>query len=163
MKLYEITNEIAALNSIESDDEGMAQAISDTLDGISGELESKAQAVVLFIKNIESDAESISAEIERLQSRKKAIINKSESVREYLRFNMEKAGIQKIECPLFTIRCQKGREIAVIENQESLPDEFVTVKTEIKPDKNAIAKALKEGIDVPGARLELSKSSIVIK
>lgn len=163
MKLYEITNEIAALNSIESDDESMAQAISDTLDGMSGELESKAQSVVLFIKNIESDAESISAEIGRLQARKKALENKAESVREYLRYNMEKSGIQKIECPLFTIRCQKGREIVVIENQDSIPDEYVTVKTEIKPDKNAIAKALKEGVDVPGARLELSKSSIVIK
>lgn len=163
MKLYEITGEMAALNALDADDEGMAVAIRDTLEGMSGELEAKAQGIVCFMRNIDADVDALSAEIERLTARKRTLQNRIESIREYLRSNMERAGITKIECPLFSIRCQIGRDMAVIDDEYLLPDEYVTVKTEIKPIKADITKALKEGKAVPGAHLELSKSSLVIK
>nr|WP_234599981.1 siphovirus Gp157 family protein [Pseudomonas aeruginosa] len=51
----------------------------------------------------------------------------------------------------------------MIDDEKKLPDELVKVKVETSPDKNAIARALKDGKDVPGAHLERAKSSIRIK
>jgi hypothetical protein len=76
---------------------------------------------------------------------------------------MEACEIKKITCPLFSITLVDGRDSVAISDESLIPDEFVNVKTVISPDKNAIAKALKEGIEVSGASLQKGKSSIRIK
>ena len=76
---------------------------------------------------------------------------------------MEKLEIKKISCPLFSITHVDGQDIVVIDDESAIPDEYVKVKTEISPDKNAIKKALKEGAEVSGCRLARGKSSIRIK
>jgi hypothetical protein len=76
---------------------------------------------------------------------------------------MEAADIQKVSCPLFTITLAKGRDVAIIDDEEKLPDDLMRVKTSLEPDKVAILEALKNGKEVPGAHIEKSKSSIRIK
>lgn len=158
-QLYEIAGRYRELASLDADDE----AIANTLQGIECEFEEKAQRVVHVSLNLQSDVEAIDNEIERLKQRKAAILNHDARLREYLRTNMEATGITNISCPLFSITLAKGREIAVIDDANKLPDELVRVKTEIAPDKNAIAAKLKLGENVPGAHLERGQSSIRIK
>lgn len=163
-KLYEISEQYAELAALaDSDDENMKEAVSTTLECIEGDFNDKAQALVTVVHNMDSDVEALDAEIKRLQARKKAIENRQASMREYLRDNMERTGIKKISCPLFTINCVAGREIAVINDESVIPDEYMTVKTEIRPDKAAITKALKDGAEIPGVSLDRAKSSIRIK
>lgn len=164
MKLREIAEEyrqVAAM--IDSDDEGMAIAVRDTLQAIGGAFEEKAQAVIAIAQNLEADCAVIDAEIERLQAIKKARIGKADSLREYLRENMEATGIKKISCPLFSITLAAGREVAVIDSEDAIPDELMAVKTEIKPNKTEILRRLKAGEVVPGAHIERGQSSIRIK
>ena len=162
--LYELSGKYLELQKLaDADDQDMAAAIADTMEGIGGEIQAKAEAIVTVALNMGADVDAIDTEIARLQARKKVITNRQNSLKEYLRENMEATGITKISCPLFTVSCVVGREIAVIDNADEIPDEYVTVKTDISPDKNAIAKALKEGIEITGARLERAKSSIRIK
>lgn len=162
--LYQLSHQYAELQKLQdSDDEDLASAIANTLDGIGGEISEKAEALVTLVLNMDADVTAVSAEIARLNARKAAIVKRQDSMRDYLRENMESAGISKISCPLFSITCAKGREVAVIDSEEYIPDEYMRVKTEIAPDKNKIASALKAGVDVPGARLERSKSAIRIK
>lgn len=73
---------------------------------------------------------------------------------------LEACGMTKISCPLFTITLAKGRESVVVDDENSIPDDLMRVKTEIAPDKTAIAAKLKAGEEVPGARLERGQSSI---
>jgi ectoine hydroxylase-related dioxygenase (phytanoyl-CoA dioxygenase family) len=160
VKLYEIANDHRGLIALADESD---LDITDTLEAIEGEFNDKAESLVSVVLNMDGDVTAIDSQIERLQARKTAIKNRQESMKDYLRQNMEATGIKKISCPLFTINCVEGRQIAVIDNEESLPDEFVKVKTTVSPDKNAIAKALKEGEDVPGASLQRAKSSIRIK
>lgn len=75
---------------------------------------------------------------------------------------MEASGISKIECPYFSITLAAGRDIAVIDDPEILPDDLVDVEMSIKPKRADILKALKIG-DVTGAHIEKSKTSIRIK
>ncbi|NPW74976.1 siphovirus Gp157 family protein, partial [Pseudomonas aeruginosa] len=123
----------------------------------------KGKALATVVLNMDTDVEALDREIERLNDRKRAIKARQDSMKEYLRENMEAAGIKKISCPLFSITCVEGREIAVIDDEKLIPDDFTEVKTEIKPKKVDIARALKEGKKVPGAHLERAKSSIRIK
>lgn len=159
--LYQLTGEIKELRAL-GDIEGEL-VVKDTIDAIAGEFEVKAQSIVHVSLNLNADVSAIDAEIERLQERKRLLKKRDESLKDYLRENMEASGIKKISCPLFTITCVDGREIVIVEDESALPDDMVNVKTEISPDKKKILDALKAGQEVAGTRLERSKSSIRIK
>lgn len=163
-RLYEITGQFRKLAALaENADEDLAVAVRDTMGAIEAEFNDKALAVSRVILNFDADLAALDLEIERLQERKRLITNRQKQIKDYLRENMEAAGITKISCPLFTITCAKGRESVVVDDELKLPDELMRVKTEISPDKAAIAAKLKAGEDVPGARLERGQSSIRIK
>jgi hypothetical protein len=163
-KLYELTGQFKELAAIgEGADEDLAIAVRDTMAGIEAEFNDKALAVSRIILNMDADTAGLDREIERLQERKRLIINRQKGIKDYLRENMDAAGITKISCPLFTITLALGRESVVVDDQKALPDDLVTVKTEILPDKKAITAALKAGTEVPGARLERGQSSVRIK
>lgn len=162
--LYELTGQYKDLTALmDGADEDMAIAVRDTMGAIEAEFNDKALAVSRVILNMDSDIEQVDAEIERLQERKRLINNRSTQIKNYLRENMEAAGITKIACPLFTITLAKGRESVVVDDEKSLDDDLMRVSTKIEPDKKAIAARIKSGQEVKGARLELGQSSVRIK
>lgn len=163
MRLYEIANDYQEIQRLAEDDESMIEAVADTLDGITGEFEDKAQAVVAVATNTEADIDAIDAQIKRLQDKKKTIKARADWLRDYLKHNMDATGIDKIQCPLFTITLSKPTQKAEITDEKALPDDYVVVKTEFKPDKREILKALKEGKDVPGAALSEGARRLIIK
>ena len=162
--LYTIAEQFKELAVLaETADEDLAIALRDTMEGIEGEFQEKGKAIAMITLNIDGDLEAIQSQIDRLTERKRLINNRKESLKEYLRSNMDAAGITKITHPLFTITCGKGKPIVVIDDEKAIPDDFVNVKVTSAPDKAAIAKALKDGQEVPGAHSEIGKSSISIK
>jgi hypothetical protein len=165
MKLYEISEQYKEVQAlIESDDTGsMREAIADTMQMIEGDFQEKAQAVVSLTLNMGGSITALDNEIERLQDKKRVIQNKVDSIRDYLKHNMEATGISKIECPLFTITLSKPAKRVEITDEALLPDEFVSVKTTVSPDKVALAKALKEGKEITGAVLVDGASRLTIK
>lgn len=163
-KLYEITGQFRELQALaENADDGLAVAVRDTMEGIEAEFNEKALAVTRIALNMDADTEAIDREISRLQERKRMVASRQTQLKEYLRENMEAAGITKITCPLFTITLAKGRESVVVDDESKLPDELMRVKTDVSPNKAAIAEKLKAGEEVEGARLERGQSSIRIK
>ncbi|MGY2441374.1 siphovirus Gp157 family protein [Pseudomonas sp. SDO52101_S400] len=163
-QLYHITEQYKELSALaETADEDLAVALRDTMEGIEGEFQEKGKAIAMVALNIDGDLEAIQSQIDRLTERKRVITNRRESLKEYLRTNMEASGITKITHPLFTITCGKGKPIVVIDDEKAIPDDYVNVKVTSAPDKAAIAKAIKDGIEVPGAHTEIGKSSISIK
>jgi predicted transcriptional regulator len=162
MKLYELTGQMKELEAL-ADDPDMEIAVRDTLDAVQGEFNDKAMAITKIVLNTDSDCDAIDNEVKRLQAKKKSIQNRKTQLIDYLRENMESAEIKKIQCDLFTITLVQGREIAVIDDESALPDDFVRVETKVSPDKNAITAELKDGGTVVGAHLERAKSSIRIK
>lgn len=162
--LYQIGKEFQELAALaETADEDMAVAIHDTMGAIQAEFEDKGKAIAMLALNIDGDLEAIQSQIDRLTERKRIINNRKEALKEYLRTNMEASGITKISHPLFTISLGKGRPIVVVDNEKDIPDDYMNVKVTSSPDKAMIAKAIKEGVEVPGAHSETGKSSISIK
>jgi hypothetical protein len=161
--LYKLTEQQLELREMAGNSDMPAEAFADTFDALEGQFNDKAISVIHVVQNMNSDVEALDAEIKRLGDRKKTIKNKQDSIREYLRSNMEVNKITKIECPLFTITLAKGRDVCVIDNEELIPDDLITVTTSIKPDKAAILRVLKAGDEVEGAHIEKSKTSLGIK
>lgn len=160
MKLHELTGDWLALSQ---NDDIEPDAIKDTLESIEGSIHDKALALADWSFDLDGDIEKIDSAIERLQARKKSMQNRKESLIDYLRNNMEACDIKKITCPLFSITLVEGRDSVAISDESLIPDEFVNVKTVISPDKNAIAKALREGVEISGASLQKGRASIRIK
>ena len=161
--LYKLTEQQRELKELLDSEELPANALDDTFQALSGEFNEKAVAVVHVIHNMDSDIDAVDVEIKRLTAMKKALSNKKENIREYLRTNMEASDITKIECPLFKISLAKGRDTAFIEDEKKLPDDLVDVSVVTKPNKAEILKRLKAGEEVPGARIEKSNTSLRIK
>lgn len=157
--LYAITNEYLALAEKLADGDFDAQTIADTIEasGITDELAVKAQGIEHVARGAEAHNLAIDAEIARLQALKAHRVKVAAGLRVYLLDNMQRAGIEKIECPLFSISIRKNPPSVEILDQLSLPEKYM-VTPEPKPpvaapDKKAIAAALKAGEEVTGARL----------
>jgi hypothetical protein len=160
MKLYELA---AAVDKLHDDDSIDEQTLKDTLESIEGDISDKGINIVKLSNAWESDIDAIDAEIKRLQLRKKSLKSRADGLREYLKHNMQRSGISKIGCPLFTITLKKGRSVVNISDESLIPDDYVNVKTTVSPDKVAILKALKAGEAIEGAELSEGQPSLVIK
>lgn len=131
------------------------QTLADTLEGMSGELEVKAQNVVMFARNLESTAAAIKEAEAQMAARRKAIENRAAGLRKYVMTSMQVAGIQKIECPFFKLAIQNNPAAVDVFEPGLVPADFMVTPPPppAAPDKKAIAAALKAGTDVPGCRL----------
>lgn len=164
--LYELTGERLALQrrleSMNFDEE----TIADTLEGESTELQSKVENYGFVIRNRNAFADAINAEIQRLQDRLAAEKKRIASIEAWLLQNMMACGIQKIECPAFTIAVQANPQAVDVLDESQIPSEFMRVpepKPPVPaPDKKAILAALKSGADVPGCAIKQA-SRLVIK
>lgn len=132
------------------------QTVADTLEGLSGDLEVKATNVAMFVRNLETSAEAIKAAEAQMAARRKAIEARADRIREYLKTNMERTGITKIDSPYFSLRIKANPAAVHVEALELVPMKFFRQPAPPPPaiDKKAIGDALKAGEEVPGCRLE---------
>lgn len=131
------------------------EAVADTLESLGGELQAKAQSVVAFLRNLETTAEAIKQAEASMAARRKALENRASSLKAYVLDAMQHHGIQKIECPLFAVSIAKNPPAVEIEDERLIPDDYRTSPPPPPPqvDKKLIAQAIKDGFDVPGARM----------
>lgn len=132
------------------------QTVTDTLEGLSGDLEVKATNVAAFARNLEASADAIKNAEAAMASRRRSIEKRAERMRAYLKDNMERVGILKIESPQFCLSIKKNPPAVHVEAPELVPAEFMKIQPPPPPmlDKKAVGDALKAGNDVPGCRLE---------
>ena len=141
------------------DDEGLQlspDVIRDTLDGLIGAFEDKARAVAAYVLNLEAEAEAVAAAEARLKARRQSLEKRAAWLRDYLKTNMEAAGVTEIAAADRTFRVRVRLNPEAVELDGSLPElpaEYVREKVIREPDKAAILAALKAGKEVPGARL----------
>jgi hypothetical protein len=154
--LYALASEyeVIAEKLMESDlDE---QTIKDTLESVSGDLETKAVNVAMFIRNLESGAEQIKLAKKAMDEREKKLQSKADSIKQYLFDNMKRVGITKIDSPYFSLSIKKNPPKLIIDNADNIPEQYmITPPPPPKQiDNAAIKEALKNGADVDGAHLE---------
>jgi len=153
--LYVLADEYMTAAARIADLDVSDEAVAEALEDLKFPLEQKATNVAMFVRNLEATAEAIKAAETEMAKRRNALEARAEGVREYLRDNMIRAGISKIESPYFSLAIRDNPPAVVIDAESLIPAEFMR-KPEpppATPDKKAIAEEIKAGRDVTGAHL----------
>ena len=95
--MYELTSDYMAVLDMANNPDIPPEVIADTLEGISGEIELKAENSAIIIKELESEMLKIKTEEIRLSSRRKAIENNIEVIKQRLYNAMKLTGKEKFK------------------------------------------------------------------
>lgn len=160
MSLYHMTEQYRCALAELSDADLPEEVVADTLEALEGELLQKGQAVAAFTLNLAAEIEAIKAVEKRISDKRKALEKREASLREYLRVNMEKAGITEIKSVdgSFAAKLQKGRPSVVVDDESLIPDDSKYIRWKREVNKPAIAADIQAGVEVAGAHLETKPS-----
>lgn len=159
MKLYEIANDYAALANSDMD----AETIADTLEGIQGSFEDKAEQIMSVIKNEQALEEALKAEAKNLTTRATASANKVKNLKGYLASSINTMELKSVTAGVHKLSTRKGSQSVEIVDVDMLPADFVEYVTTTKADKNLIKEKLKLGETVEGAKMVTGKPTLMIK
>lgn len=144
--LYELTEQYQILQDMAYDPEVDGQTLRDTMEGLWGEIEEKADGYAKILFGMKSDIEMLKAEEDRLSARRKRLEEHSAWLKENLMANMQAIGKEKFKTALFSFSVQKngGKEPLVIDGTiEDIPGRFL-IQQDPVPDNDAIRKLLAE-------------------
>ena len=146
MTLYELTSDYLNLLELAEDPDIDEQAFLDTLEGIEGALEDKADNYAKCMRMLEADAKGIKAEEERLAKRRKTIEGNVSRMKSALQYAMESTGKVKFKTTLFSFGIQNNPASVVMDEQdiENIPERFLKYK-DPEIDRKAIKDAIKAG------------------
>lgn len=137
-------------------------AAADTLEGLRGEVEEKAEAVALYIKGRQAMAAALREEKKALDARIKACESAAEWLQDYLADNLRKAGIQVVETSKVEIKFRKLPDIVDVTGDVT-PEFQRVIPEKREPDKVAIKAALTSGLTLPFAELVTGRTGLQIK
>lgn len=161
--LYKITN-----NFIELMDKAESGEISEVEynqlgEELALELQNKSSNIIGFIRNSESYIEASKAEEKRLAERRKSIENRMDKFKEYVKQNMEKLNLEKVDTEIGTLSLRKNPISVEIIDEDKIPAEFKTIVQTVKTDKKAIADAFKStGELIEGVKINTENKSLRI-
>ena len=154
--IYELTESIRLLWDLMDQGELDDDVLKDAMMNSQEDLKDKLEGYCKFIRQMESDVDGISAEINRLQDRKTVLKNTIERSKNVMQMAMETAGEKKVKGQIFTISVQANPESVVLDEQyiENIPPEYLKVK-DPEVDKAKLKEDLKNGVNLEGvAHLE---------
>ena len=137
--LYELTEEYRQLLEMMEDDSVDPEVLQDTLEGVGGEIEAKADNCAKLIRELNG----VASVIERLKARKDVISNNADRVKKYLEKAMLDTGKRKFKTALFGFNIQKNPASVVVDREDKIPEEY-WIKQDPKLDKASLKKWLKD-------------------
>ncbi|MEQ4511798.1 MAG: siphovirus Gp157 family protein [Dickeya sp.] len=159
-----IASDMAKLQQLlETSDELTPEMIADTMSGLEIELSEKMDAIMIHVRNLQGQAKTCDEEAKRLAERKRSFENREKQLKKYALDCLLAAGLSSLKTPRNTFTARKGVASVIIDNESLLPDELVTVQTLVAPDKKAIKEAIENGVDVPGAHIEIGQQSLQVR
>ena len=153
--LYELTGQYLALMDIAEDAD--PDALRDTLEGLEGEFEDKADNYAKVIKNLEGQADVLDKEIDRLQRKKSRINNSIKSIKSNLERSMLVTGKRKFKTLLFSFGIQKNPPTISVVNEAAIPENFWKQQDPVL-DKKALMAFIKENGPTEYAQLTQGES-----
>ena len=158
--LYQLTADYLNLLEMAEDPDIDEQAFMDTLDGIEGAIEIKAEGYAKVMRQLEADAAACDAESKRLKNKSKTIDNNIRRMKQALQFAMQATGKTKFKTALFSFYIQKNSASVVMDEPyiENIPERFL-IRKDPEINRKAIKEAINNGEDIGGiAHLEQTES-----
>lgn len=162
LTLYNITNKFVELMDKAQDGELTEEEYNQLGEELAIELQKKGNNIIGYTKNVELTINAMKEEEKRISDLRKVLENKLERFKGYVKDNMDRLGITKMETSLGTLSIAKNPMSIEIENEEEIPSEYLIVTTKV--DKTKIKNHFKEtGELISGVRIIDDKTSLRIK
>ena len=137
--------------------------IADTIEGEELALGDKFDGIMALVRNLEGQAKTVAEEAARLSDRKKSFEGQAKNLKAYILKCLQAAELKTFKTERNTLTVRKGSLSVVIDDENQLPDELVSVVTVIAPDKKKIKEAIEAGEDIKGAHLEVGSESLQVR
>lgn len=121
-------------------------------DSLEDSYSDKVENIGKLIQSLRATADALDTESARLKARATSIKRKVDWLKSYVVDSMRELGREKIEGGVLVVSLTRNQRVE-LSDFEPIPDRFVTIVEDRKIDKAGIRQALKDGEDVPGARL----------
>lgn len=111
-----------------------------------------------FFDKLELSCEYFKKKENEIRDARKAYENFILRLKENLKFTMESMTVSELKGHDYRFKLSRAKAKVVITNEGAIPSDYVREKITYEVNKDAIKKAIDEGIVVPGASLEESVS-----
>ncbi|MFW5436270.1 siphovirus Gp157 family protein [Paenibacillus apiarius] len=161
MRLYDLTDQYRDL--LELAQEG-AEGVDYTamLEGMEGAIGDKLDGYCKVIRTLEAEAEAVAIEATRMAQRKTSLENEAKRMKDAIKVNMMRIGMDKHKSPMFTVSVTKPRERVEVTNIDAVPMKYIKIAAPTV-DKKAVAEAMKAGAKIPGVTTVLGEQGLTIR
>lgn len=142
------------MNNIMLNDE-ISDETMQSLESVNDSLEQKVLNYTSIIKSLECKAHNIEEAIAKMNHRALMLNKGAERLKEIIKVEMQKCDKPKIENEYHEVLLVKNNPRVEFSDKNIIPAEYWRhkVKETLEPDTQAISKALKENVQIPGAYL----------
>lgn len=166
--LYELGQDVKELEGLldrleEAGDDEATEEVKEIKTTVEKLIQSKSEGLIAVVRANEMMIENIEAERKRLADLKTKKQARIDSIKKYALECMQAMEVKKIETHLGNMTIRKGLGKLIVDDIDKIPDEYKITKTEVKEDKTAIKKAIKDGQEIPGAHLLIEDSLVMPK
>lgn len=157
--IYELTDDYAAklteLGELLQDGQEVSNERAIALLDLQDNIGAKIVNIGKYVKNLDASSSAISAEVARLNARKRGIDNHIKALKDAARAAMELLKVDKVHDDIMPVRLQvNGKYSVTVENPQALPVQYQAL--EIKADKKALL-ADRENLDLQGVTITKGK------
>lgn len=146
LSLYQITSAFPMLMEQEEMTEEDKIKVEEELTKL---LQEKSQSIIGYYRNNELTIQAMKEEEKRIAEVRKALENRNEKFKKYVKECMENAGFTKIETTLGSLSVARSPISIEIVNEDEVPSEYKIEIVTTKTDKKAIADNFKATGEVP--------------
>ena len=154
--LYELGQDVKELEGLldrleEAGDDEATEEVKEIKATVEKLIQSKSEGLIAVVRANEMMIENIEAERKRLADLKTKKQARIDSIKKYA-----------LEC-MQAMEVRKGTGKVVVDDLTKIPEEYRVTKVEVREDRTAIKKAIKDGQEIPGAHLLIEDSLVMPK
>lgn len=161
MTLRELTSEYEWLLLVARDPDVDPQTLADTMEGLTGEIEIKAEGYAVIINDLETEEAQFRKEAERLIKHADGLAANAKRMKDNLMDTMTVMGKTKLNTEHYKVAVVGNGGVKPLKITGDVPDEYLRMKPE--PDNKKIREALDAGQKLDFAHLEERGKHLSIK
>lgn len=164
LSLFNITNNFLELMNKVEEGEITEEEYNKLGQELARELQNKSSNIIGYIQNETILVEAIDSQIKRLQELKKSKQNNLENFKKYVKENMERLNLPKVETELGILSIAKSPISVEIIDEDKIPNEYKDIVQTVKIDKTKIKNNFKETGEIPeGVKIQTENTYLKIK
>lgn len=158
MNIFELTGALGQVWNMVTDEDMDQEVLEDTLQSLELARDEKAEGYAKIMKQLEAQVDAINTEEKRLADKRKVLENRHARMKQVLEQSFSLWEVDKIKGTIFTVSVQNNPPSVVIEDENIVPEQFVSVETVKKIDRKSILQALKDGEVIDGCSIKQTRS-----